>query len=96
MNKINERAIELLRVHALEALRKMTDPNGPKVETLPIAVTRDEGGYTMHEIIDPLNVEVSDWRFHSENDFVNADWTPKTIEDSDWGKRAYSVCRIPC
>ncbi len=90
---MNTEAIEKLKTYALEALGKMSDPRGPKQKAMHIVVTRDEGGYMMHEIINPLDVSVEDWRFHEEDaDIV---WDPQVLKDEN-GFEALSICRILC
>ena len=47
----------------------------------------------VHEIINPIEVEVEDFRFHEED--AELDWGPKEITDAN-GFTAISVCRILC
>jgi len=90
---MNTEAIEKLKTYALEMMGKMSDPRGPTQKAMHITVTRDEGGYMVHEIINPLEVEVDDFRFHEED--AELDWGPKEITDAN-GFTAISVCRILC
>jgi hypothetical protein len=61
--------------------------------TLPLAITRDEGGYLVHEILGS-DFNPKDWRFHdSDDDSLN--WGAVDIEDSE-GVKAVSLVRIEC
>jgi len=61
--------------------------------TLPLAITRDEGGYLVHEILEP-DFSPRDWRFlESDDDSLN--WGVVEIEDSE-GIMAVSLVRIEC
>jgi hypothetical protein len=86
----------LLKVYTLDIVRRMTDPNAenPLQPTLPIAITRDEGGYLSHEIVNPLDPRVDDWRFFEDD--AEIDWDLRRIVDDDTGKEAWSVCRVLC
>jgi hypothetical protein len=90
---VNEEAIATLKGYALEEMRKMSDPTGPKRKSMHITITRDEGGHMIHEIINPLEVEVDDWRFHEAD--AELVWGPQEITDAN-NFTAISVCRILC
>ena len=90
---VNEEAIATLKGYALEEMRKMSDPTGPKRKSMHITITRDEGGYMVHEIINPLDVEVDDFRFHEED--AEIVWDPQVLKDAN-GFEAMSICRILC
>jgi len=61
--------------------------------TLPLAITRDEGGYLVHEILGS-DFSPRDWRFlDSDDDALN--WGAVEIEDSE-GVKAVSLVRIEC
>ena len=84
----------LLKVYTLEAVRRMTDPSSenPLQPTLPVAVTRDEGGYLSHEVVNPLNPQTDDWRFFEPD--AEIEWDIKRIKDDDQEIYAWSVCRV--
>jgi hypothetical protein len=84
----------LLKVHTLKLVNSMTAPEVDRIPSLPVAVTRDEGGYLSHEIVNPLDPRVDDWRFFEDD--AEIDWDLRRIVDDDTGKEAWSVCRVLC
>ena len=75
----------------IEKLRNLAAQAIIQGSTLPFAITRDEGGYMVHEFLDSgFNPE--DWRFHdSDDEFL--DWGALELEDSE-GELALSLVRI--
>ena len=63
------------------------------INTHPLAITRDEGGYMIHEILGP-DLNPQDWRFHEAQD-EDLTWGPLLLEDEN-GVLAMSLVRIEC